>query len=46
MEIAHRVPHIGQQAFKFGSAKFTYWFGYRQQARVAHFENFAYCHGS
>jgi hypothetical protein len=46
IEIAHGVPHIGKQAFELGSAKLEYRFGYRQEARIAHFENFAYCHGS
>ena len=46
IEIAHGVPHIGEQTFELGSAKLEYRFGYRQQARIAHSENFAYCHGS
>jgi hypothetical protein len=46
IEIAHGVPHIGQQAVEFRSAKFEYRLSYRQKARIAHFENFAYCHGS
>src|ERR1700730_14504546 len=46
VEIAHRVPHVDEQAFEFGSAEFEYRQSHRQQARIAHFENFAYCHGS
>ncbi len=46
IEITHGVPHIGDQAVEFGGAELTHRLRYRQQARIAHFENFAYCHGS
>jgi len=46
IEIAHGVPHIGQQRLEFGSTEPADRFSDRQQARIAHSENFAYCHGS
>ena len=44
IEIAHGIPHIVEQIQELGSAEFAYRFGHRQEARIAHFENFAYCH--
>jgi hypothetical protein len=46
IEIAHGVPHIGEQIFELRGAEFAHRLRHRQQARIAHFENFAYCHGS
>jgi hypothetical protein len=46
IEISHGFPHIGQQGFQLGCAEFAYRLCDSQEPGIAHFENFAYCHGS
>ena len=46
IEISHGVLHILQQVMELGRAEFGHRLRHRQKAGVAHFENFAYCHGS
>jgi hypothetical protein len=44
--MTHRILHIGEQLPKFGRAELKHRLRHREQPRIAHFENFAYCHGS
>src|ERR1700730_5460876 len=44
IEILHRVPHIGDQVFERWGAELPNRFGHRQEPRIAHLQNFAYCH--
>src|SRR5450432_4717724 len=42
----HGIAHIAEQIFEFGGAKLAYRGRDCQKPRIAHSENFAYCHGS
>ena len=46
IEIVHGVPHIAHQAFELGRAEGENRLRDREQARIAHLEDFAYWHGS
>jgi hypothetical protein len=46
IEMAHGVLHINKQVFELRRAKPANRLRNSQEAWVAHFQNFAYCHGS
>ena len=45
IEMLHRVPHIPQQLLELGRSEGLDRLGDREQARITHLEDFAYCHG-